>query len=262
MPDNEHGRKLARTADAEQRRLDREGERLLRKLEGHAPLEPEDRQALLRLPMRTRTYAADQDLIREGDRPTECCLVLEGFVFRHKLVTDGRRQIISFHPAGDMPDLQSLFLKRMDHSIATLVPARVGFIPHQAMRELIQSRPSLAAALWRETLVEGSIFREWIVGLGRHSAYQRVAHLLCEIGLKLEMVGLGTRTKYELPLTQTELADALGMSTVHANRIVQELRRSKIVIWRGHSVTIPDWHALKAAGEFDPRYLHCHEPFS
>lgn len=240
----------------EQASLDSNGERLIRRLELIGPLRDEDRQAVLELPIRVRAFGADQDILREGDRPTECGLVLDGFLFRHKLVTDGRRQILSFHPTSDMPDLQSVFLGTMDHSIGTLVASRVAFIPHAAIRELIQKRPSAATALWRETMVEAAMFREWMVGLGRRSAYQRVAHLLCEIGLKLERVGLGTRTQYEFPVTQTELADALGMSTVHANRVVQELRRTKIVIWRGSSVTIQDWDALTEAGEFNVTYLH------
>ncbi|MBV9783446.1 MAG: Crp/Fnr family transcriptional regulator [Acidisphaera sp.] len=256
MVEKDNGVIGAGAPSGEERGLHSEGTLLIRRLERLAPLHDDDRRALLELPIRAKAHYADQDIVREGDRPTECGLVLKGFVFRHKLVADGRRQIVSFNPAGEIPDLQSLYLPRLDYSIGTLVPTRMGYVPHQALRALVQSRPSIAAALWREIVVEASIFREWMVSLGRRSAYQRVAHLLCEIGLKLEMAGHGTRSEYEFPVTQSELADALGISTVHANRVVQELRRTNIVVWRGSSVTILDWRALQEAGEFDPAYLH------
>ena len=231
-------------------------DRWARKLDSIAELSEADVAAIRALPLRVREFAADQDIVREGDRPAECALVMEGFVFRHKLVIDGRRQILSFDPPGDVPDLQSLHLTRMDHSIGTLVRTKIGFIAHRAIEQLAQSRPGVGAALWRETLIDAAIYREWMIGLGRRSAYQRVAHLLCEMALRLEAVGLGGRDGFQFPVTQAELADALGLSTVHANRVVQELRRAGIVAWRGPAVVILDWAGLREAGGFDAAYLH------
>ena len=233
-----------------------ESHRLVRKLESIAVLSGEERQALLHLPMRVKAFEADQTIVREGDRPFECGLVLTGFVCRHRVVADGRRQIMSFHTPGDIPDLQSLHLKVMDHSLGALVPTTMAFIAHPAMADLIRSHPGIAAALWRDTLIDAAIFREWMVGLGRRSAHQRIAHLLCEMALRFKAVGLGSEHAYELPATQAELADALGLSAVHANRVLQDLRRSELIVLRGHAVTILDWDGLQQAGEFDPGYLH------
>jgi len=230
--------------------------RLLRRLENGVEFTEEERQLLLNLPLHVRSFEADQDVVREGDRPSDTGLVLEGFVCRHKVAADGRRQILSFHPAGDIPDLQSLRLKAMDHSIAALVPTRMAFIPHHALEALIRTSPMIASALWRQTLIDAAIFREWMLGLGRRSAFQRVAHLLCEMALRLKQVGLGDERGYNFPVTQSELGDALGISTVHANRVVQELRRSRLIVWQGAKLTILDWDGLQMAADFDPAYLH------
>src|SRR4051812_41684517 len=154
---------------------------LIRRLEDIAPLSDDEKQALLNVPMHIREVGADQDIIREGDRPSQCCLLLEGFAQRFKIVGDGRRQIMSFHIPGDMPDLLSLHLVRMDHSLATLSRSRLGFISHQNLRRLIQQHPRLGDAFWRETLVDAAVFREWMVGIGRRDARARIAHLVCEL---------------------------------------------------------------------------------
>lgn len=229
---------------------------LVRRLEKIAELAEDDKQQLLGLPAHIRSFEADQDVVREGDRPAECGLVVEGFVCRYKVVADGRRQIMSFHTTGDLPDLHSLHLPVLDDSIAALVPTRMAFIPHPAIEHLVRHNPTIANALWRMTLIDASIFREWMLGLGRRSAYQRVAHLLCETAFRLKQVGLGDERGYAFPITQSELGDALGISTVHANRVVQELRRNQLIIWHGATVTILDWEGLQLAADFDPAYLH------
>jgi CRP-like cAMP-binding protein len=183
-------------------------------------------------------------------------MVLEGFTCVYKLTTEGKRQIVAFHVPGDIPDLQSLHLKVMDTSIATVSRCRLGFIPHEALQALCNRYPRIAAALWRETLVDASIFREWMTGIGRREAYNRMAHLLCELFVRLKAVDLIEDETFDLPITQTELADAIGASTVHVNRVLQELRADGLIRSRGTQVHILDWERLKAVGDFDPLYLH------
>jgi len=229
---------------------------LIRKLESITNLSDEDREALARLPLTVRSIPADTDIVRQGDRPAECCLMLDGFACRYQTTDEGRRQILSFHIPGDIPDLQSLYLSVIDDYLGTLVPTRAAFIPHQALYALFRERPELAGAFWRETLVDGAIFRRWILNVGRHEAYARIAHLFCELLLRLKAVGLATDDTMEMPATQAELADALGITTVHVNRTLMALRKAGPITLRGGTLTVNDWDALAAAGDFDPAYLH------
>jgi CRP-like cAMP-binding protein len=230
--------------------------RLIRKLETIVDLSTEEKEALLGLPLTIKTLGQDQDIVRDGDRPFECCLLVEGFACRYKLLADGRRQIMSFHIPGDIPDLQSLHLKVMDHSLGTLVRCKVAFIHHDAVRDLTRRCPRIADALWRDTLIDAAVFREWMIGMGRRSAYTRIAHLLCELLVRLRSVGLANGHDIEMPITQAELGDSLGLSTVHVNRVLQELRGDGLITLRGRFLSVQDWPALKQAGEFDPTYLH------
>ena len=229
---------------------------MIRKLESIFPLSDEEEQVLARLPMQIAVYKADQDIVRIGDRPSQSCLLLEGFTCVYKITSEGKRQIVAFHVPGDIPDLQSLHLKVMDNSLATVSPCTLGFIPHEALHDICNRYPRIAAALWRETLVDASIFREWMTGIGRREAYHRMAHLLCELRVRLTMMGLVEDETFDLPITQTELADAIGASTVHVNRVLQELRADGLIRSRGTQVQILDWERLKEAGDFDPLYLH------
>jgi CRP-like cAMP-binding protein len=229
---------------------------LVRKLESIADLSQEERQALQSLPIRVRPLGSGQDIVQDGDRPSQCCLIVEGWAYRYKLLGEGKRQILSFHIPGDTPDLQSLHLQTMDHSLATLTEATLAFIPHENLRELVARFPGLAAVLWRDTLVDAAIFREWMTGIGRKSSYGRIAHLFCEMYLKLEAVGLAKEHRCTLPLTQGQLADALGMSNVHANRVLQEMRSKDLITLKGNELVIHAWSELVHAGEFDPTYLH------
>ncbi|PVE23933.1 Crp/Fnr family transcriptional regulator [Microvirga sp. KLBC 81] len=229
---------------------------LIRKLESLAPLAPEEKAALLGLPLRLKTVAADQDIVCEGDRPSECCLIVEGFACRYNLTGEGKRQILSFHIGGDIPDLQSLHLRVMDHSLGTLVPSKLAFIQHDALRSFMRSHPRLGDLFWRDTLIDAAVFRQWIVGLGRREARGRIAHLLCELLVRLRAAELVEDHVFGLPVTQAELGDALGISTVHVNRVLQELRGENLISWRGETLQVLDWEGLKQAGEFDPTYLH------
>ncbi len=233
-----------------------EHDRLIRKLESMADLSQEERQALRNLPVTVKSLDADQDFVRDRDCPSECALVLEGFVCRYKLLDDGKRQIMGFYIPGDIPDLQSLYLQVMDHSVGTLIPSKIAFIPHEALRAVLRRHPNLAETFWRDTLIDAAMFREWMIGLGRRDAYTRIAHLLCELFVRHKAVELTNSDGFDLHTTQAELGDALGLSTVHVNRVLQDLRKDGLIVLRGKSLTIPNWDALKRAGEFDPLYLH------
>lgn len=229
---------------------------LVRKLESIAPLAPDERAAVLRLPLRLKNLPAHQDIVREGDTPSECCLVVDGFAYRYILTGEGKRQILSFHISGDVPDLQSLHLDVMDHSLGTLVASTLAFIQHDDMRALIRKHPRLGDLFWRDTLIDASTFRQWMVGLGRRSARGRIAHLLCELLVRLRAVHLVDNDSFALPVTQAELSDALGITTVHVNRVLQELRGENLISLRGGALKVLDWAGLKSAGEFDAAYLH------
>ena len=229
---------------------------LIRKLESIAILSAAEREAIQSLPMKARTLPPRQDIVRDGDKPSQCCLVVSGWTCRYKLAGEGKRQIFSFHIAGDTPDLQSLHIHTMDHSLCTITQATIGFIPHESLRDLTARFPGVAAILWRDTLIEAGIFREWMVGMGRRSAFERIAHLFCELYLKLQAVGLAEGYRCPLPLTQVDLSDALGLSSVHVNRVLQEMRARSLITLRGQTLVLEAWDELVRVSEFDPAYLH------
>ena len=232
-------------------------DRLIRKFEADGePLAPEEKEAVLRLPVTVKEIRADQDIVRQGDRPKQCCLLIDGFLCRYKMLPDGERQIVSFHVPGDIPDLQSLFLEKMDHALTSIAPSTVAFISHDALNALLEENFRIARILWRETLIDAAMFREWVVNTGSRDAYARIAHLLCELFHKLQAVGLVKGTSFNCPITQTEVADATGLSTVHVNRSVQELRGNRLIEWERGTCTILDLPALQDAAMFDPDYLH------
>ena len=229
---------------------------LIRKLEASCTLSDREKAAIAHLPVEMRELTAGHDIVRIGDRPAHCCLLLDGFAYRYKYVGQGLRQILSFHIPGDMPDLLSLHLPVMDHSLGTIGASNVGFIAHDSIHRLIKDHPRIGAALWRETLIDGSIFREWLAAVGRRNAHSRIAHLLCEIVTRMEVVELAPDKCVQTPITQSAIADALGLTAVHVNRVAQELRGEGLITWRGRSLRINDWDRLAAIGEFDPAYLH------
>lgn len=234
----------------------RPSERLVRKLRTSTALDEDDFRAVERLPIVTKELPPHTAIVREGERPTQCCLLVDGFACRSKTTDAGKRQILSVHIPGDVPDLQSLHLHVMDHDLTTLSRSTVGFISHEALRAITRERPMVAEALWRDTLIDAAVFREWIVNVGRRAAVNRLAHLLAEIGRRLQTVGLAADHKYELPMTQLDLADALGLTPVHINRVVQTLRRDGLLELRKHSVSLPDLPRLKKLADFDDLYLH------
>ena len=231
-------------------------ERMIRKLQHSSHLSAAEVEALRGLPVMIKVIGQDADIVQEGDRPTDCCLLVEGLLFRYKMMPDGARQILSLHVPGDVPDLQSLYLDVMDHNLGALAPSRVALIPHAAILEVVRRHPGVMAALWRETLVDGAIFREWLSNVGRHSAYQRMAHLMCEFFLKMKVVGLTEGEGCPFPLTQQQLGDALGLSVVHVNRTLQQLRAEGLLVLGSRHLSIPDFARMEQVAQFDRKYLH------
>ncbi len=229
---------------------------LVQKLRNWTALDEEDENAILALPHTTRRLAIGQYVIRDGDIPTHSCLVVEGFAVRHKIVGNGGRQIINIHMPGDMVDLQNALLTVADHNVQALTPTLAAFIPRDALVKLAFERPTVGKALWIETLVEGSISREWIANVGRRDARARIAHILCEFAMRLEAVGLGEQCNYELPMTQEQIADAVGLTAVHVNRTLRSLDAEGLTTRSKRSVVINDWKKLTEAGDFNPVYLH------
>lgn len=229
---------------------------LIRKLKTIARLSPEDEDAILKLPMELCDEPPDRDIVREGDRPKRSCIIVDGFMCRYRLLESGKRQIMAFHIPGDMPDLISLHLGVMDHTLGTLTPCRLAFVAHEHLHRLCRDRPNLNHALWRDTLISWSVLGAWITGIGRKPALNRVAHLLCEVSTRLEAVGLAEDFVSELPITQTELGDATGLSYVQVNRNLQDLRSMGLITLRKQTLSILNWQKLSEIAEFHPGYLH------
>lgn len=229
---------------------------LLPKLERWAKFSDNDRKAFLALPHKVRTYVAGQYLARDGDRAEYCTLLLSGYANRSKIVGDGGRQIVAIHMKGDMIDLQNGMLGIADHNVQALTSIEVLLVPRAAILDIVERHPAVARAMWHETLVDGSTQREWTTNVGRRDAHARLAHLLCEFGLRVEAAGLGVRTHYDLPLTQEQLADCLGLTPVHVNRTLKVLDRQELITRTLRSIRICDWDRLAGAGDFNGTYLH------
>ena len=232
---------------------------LTRKLEAFAPLPEADKRLLDAVIREARDVGPREDLIREGDAPSDVRLILAGFACRYKRLAGGRRQIMAYLVPGDFCDLHVFILKAMDHTIATLSPCRVVDIPRPRILEMTE-RPALGRALWWAALVDEATLREWLVNIGARPAEQRVAHLLCELLLRLRTVGLANGDSYELPITQAELADTVGLTNVHVNRVLQRLRGDGLITLRGKHLVILDVERLNAFSGFTPNYLHLAAP--
>jgi len=221
-----------------------------------APLDAMAVAAVMSMPHVVRNFEPGQYLLREGDRPQFCTFVLSGFTFRHKFVGDGGRQIVSIHIPGDFIDLQNVLLDESDHNIQALTVAAVAQIDIDVVVDLAFAHPSLGRALWRESLIEASIFREWVANIGRRDARSRTAHLLCELAMRREAAGLGARATFELPMTQEQLGDALGLTAVHINRTLKTLHDEGLIARSKRSVSVADWGKLRDAADFTSGYLH------
>ncbi len=228
---------------------------MIRKLECFQPLSPADKDLLERHSQPTRDVGANQDIVREGDRPTSVPLVLSGFACRYKLLESGQRHIMAYMVPGDFCDFQVFILRARDHSIGTLSTCRIVDMSPEAVLELSE-RPAIARAFWWASLVDEATLREWLVNIGQREAEVRIAHLLCELLMRLRAVGLVTDDRYTLPLTQNDLADTMGMTLVHANRMLIRLRERDLIAMHGRELTVLDVKRLEAFAGFNPNYLH------
>ena len=229
---------------------------LAAKLEMGGSLGEGDREVLGALCHDVREVPAHSDIVREGDSPAFVHLMVEGWAGRYKILPDGARQITALLIPGDFCDAHVTVLREMDHSVLALTPSKVAYIPHEAIEGLPLLHPGLARALWWTSLVDEAVLRAWIVNLGRRDAHERVAHLLCELHLRLANVGLVQNDHFALPLTQEVLADALGLTAVHINRVLQRLRGEGLLTLTGRVLNILDGAGLRRASGFNPNYLH------
>lgn len=227
----------------------------LKRLLDRSTLNPGERDAILSLKGQRCQARANADIVSPGEVATHSYLVLEGLVGRFGQLFDGRRQITAFHVVGDMCDLHSLVFPKVGWSIQALTPTTLFKVPHHDLRRIAGEYPAIAEAFWRDCVVDASILSQWVVNLGRRDARMRLAHLLCEMGVRMEQTGLGTRLCYELHLTQSQLADALGLTSVHVNRVLQSLRRDAVIATPNRQVRVLDWDRLATLGEFDQGYL-------
>lgn len=229
---------------------------LVHKLELLSPLSQADRAALAALPSTLRKVPAGTHLVREGAQAPDCCLLVEGYACRHKLAANGGRQIVSFHLRGDLLDVQHLLLPVADHNVLTITEAEIAWIPRAELIALTRSRPAVAEALWKDSLIDASIFREWVLNVGRRDAKARIAHMLCEFIARCEKAGLGNAQGFELPMTQEQIADATGLTPVHVNRMLRALAEEGVIVRDRRHIQVADWRRLRMVAQFDPVYLH------
>jgi CRP-like cAMP-binding protein len=232
------------------------GNPLIRKLEGFATLSDVDRAVLARISTETRRVAPGTDLVREGDAPAGVFLVMAGIAYRHKLRANGTRQIMAYLTPGDVCDLDVALLSAMDHTITTFSTCEVVRLAPEMVAELLAHHPHIAQALRKSQLVDEATLREWLVNVGRRSAPERIAHLFCELFIRLQVVGLVEDDGYALPITQVDLADTTGLTPVHVNRTLQMLRREGLIAFKRGRVTILNLPRLRAMAEFRANYLH------
>jgi CRP-like cAMP-binding protein len=232
---------------------------LITKLDSIGHLTAEHRDALRQLPVQRQYLERGQDAVMEGVMMQHCCIVLSGMLFRHKTMRDGSRQILSFHPAGDIPDLQSLHLQRVDYTLSATTQTVIGMVPHAAIHAMLRDHPDLTGILWRDTLIDASKFLTWMMLVGQAAAEVRMAHLFCEMYVRTRAVGAADNRSYHFPVTQIDIADALGISVVHANRTLQQLRAEGLVSFASGTAEILNWDGLTSRAQFDATYLHIGE---
>ena len=229
---------------------------LVKRLRTTSAITDEDIKAIHDLPISVREFPAERAVVSDGQRATECCLIIRGFCVRSKTTSEGKRQILSIHIPGEIPDLMSLHLHVMDHDLSTLTPCTLGFINHETLRLLHRRQPNLADMFWRDTLIDAAMFREWIVNVGQRPARARLAHVVLELRERLKVIGRIEGNNFEMPLTQEQIGEALGITAVHANRVIKQLRLDGIVAFHRGRVDVLNEDKLLELADFDNRYLH------
>lgn len=232
------------------------GNLFVEKLAGYGLLSGADRELLDTICQNSRRFPAHHDLIREGDEPGPVFVMVEGWACRYKLMPDGGRQILAFLMPGDFCDMHAGILREMDHSIGTLIPSLVCTISRDRMEELSEKTPQIARAFWWTQLVDEGVLRAWIVSMGRRDAIERIAHLICELYLRMRNIGLAEDDRCQMPLTQIVLADALGLTPIHVNRVLRKLREEGVMEFHGGALVVHDPVRLAKIAGFDENYLH------
>jgi CRP-like cAMP-binding protein len=231
-------------------------DRHLMKLRARHDVSAEEERAIRSAISETREYPADRTVIQRDVELDHSTILLDGLMCRYKDLRSGERQITELHVAGDFVDLHSFTLKYLDHNIMSLTPCRVAIMRHEQLRAITEEHPRLTRIYWFGTNLDGAIHREWALSLGRRTAISRMANLFCELHLRLLVVGLADETGYDLQLTQTDLAECLGLTSVHVNRVLKELREQELVEFRGSRVKLMNVEGLRKVAEFDPGYLY------
>ncbi len=231
-------------------------DQIVRRIGSRVHLNNGDRAMIESLPIKIRTLEPSTYLLREGQRPQRCAFIVEGFAYRQKLTTNGEREIVSILMPGEFVDVQNLFLEESDHDVQALTRITIAEVMIPALRDLTLGCPAVNRALWIDALVEASTHREWLLNIGRRNAKTRMAHLLCEFCVRLETSAVGQTRAYEMPMTQEQLGDALGLTPVHVNRVLKTLETDGLITRRKRQVNVVDWSALRDAAEFNERYLH------
>ncbi len=225
------------------------------RLTARSTLTDEEESAILGLKGQVRQVAAHTDFVRLGEQVDHSCLVMEGLVGRFGQNMDGDRQITCLYIPGDMADLPSVVSPKSAWGLAALAPTTILRLPHDDLRRVAAGHSGIAEALWRDCVADGSFFSEWVVNVGRRDALARLAHLLCEMAIRCERAGQGDRASFPLPITQADLGDATGLTSVHVNRTLKELRTRAIVTMRSGRVTVHDWDQLVLVGDFDDAFM-------
>jgi CRP-like cAMP-binding protein len=229
---------------------------LTMKLSSFVDLSKDDRDHLNHLASFPSRMRSGRDIIREGERPESVILLLTGWAYRYKVLADGRRQIVAHLLPGDLCDTHVFILGRMDHSIGLLSDATVAAISRETIIEVTERAPTIARALWWSTLVDEAVLRHWLINIGQRDAYDRTAHLFCELWERAAQVGLVNGNAFDLPLTQEQLGDSLGLTAVHTNRVLQRMRGEGLITFQGKRLAILDMEGMRGAAAFDPSYLH------
>lgn len=232
---------------------------LIARLRSFATISDDAADAVMNMPMRVGIFKSRATIVHQGQNSGLVCVILDGFAAMNKVLSNGERQITAFHLRGDVPDLHGLHLEILDTGIQALSDCRVGFIQHAVVQSLCDQFPTVTSVLWKMTLVDAAVYREWIATLGQCDAYARLAHLFCEIMLRLKVIGESDGMTCMLPVTQVDLADAVGISPVHVNRIIQEMRSRALIDLDRKTLRILNWRALCQAADFNPLYLHLGE---
>jgi CRP-like cAMP-binding protein len=240
--------------------MDHVHQALVSKLKEHSRLTSEDVAVIRSFSYTVRNLVHDEDIIRQGDDPNHAVLVVVGTVARYHLLAGGKRQFLSFHLKGDLPDAQGLFLEKMDHAVCSVGNATIASIPHKQLIKAFEQHPNVGFAIWRETLIDGAIFREAITNNSARPPTARMAHFFCELIYRAKATGISDGQTLDFPVLLPQLSDTLGMALATVNRSLSDLREAGALEFRLTKLTIFDWESLAEIGQFNSSYLHLRKP--